>query len=274
MSIRKAWDIRLENLTVGYGDRVVLDNVNVTLPTGKISVILGGSGGGKSTLMRHILGLQRPMGGHIHIGGRNLFGLKSKEFRRLRRQMGVLFQDGALLGSMTLGENVALPLKEHTRLDKETIDIVVRTKLNMVGLEPYVDYFPSQLSGGMRKRAGLVRAIALDPPILICDEPTSGLDPISSAQMDQMLLELKEAFPDITIVVVSHDLESLWTIADFVLVVAEGRVAFQGDAADLKNTDDPYLKQFLGREAGEGHAPDVAGYHDTVERSLTRRFKR
>lgn len=270
MNQRKAWDIRLENLKVGYEDKVVLERVDAVLPGGKISVILGGSGCGKSTLLRHILGLSRPLAGHVYIGGRDFFNQKRKEFRAFRRQMGVLFQDGALLGSMTLGENVALPLKEHTNLSPPIIDIIVRTKLSLVGLEPFVDYYPTQLSGGMRKRAGLARAIATDPPLLLCDEPTSGLDPINSAQMDQLMLELKDAFPHMTTVVVSHDLQSLLAIADFCLVLAEGRVAFQGGLEELRGTKDPYLRQFLDRKAGDRDVPDVASLSEVVRKGRRR----
>ncbi len=214
MTQRQVWDIELKNLTIGYDGHIILDDINAVLPGGKISVILGGSGSGKSTLLKHIIGLQLPMSGEIRIGGRDIFSLRHKEFHDFRRRMGVLFQDGALLGSLTLGQNVALPLREHTKLDDATIDIIVRTKLSLVGLEAFVDYYPNQLSGGMRKRAGLARAIATDPPLLLCDEPTSGLDPINAAQMDQLLLELHEAFPHMTTVAVSHDLESLFATAD------------------------------------------------------------
>jgi len=214
MTQRQVWDIELKNLTIGYDGHIILDDINAVLPGGKISVILGGSGSGKSTLLKHIIGLQLPMSGEIRIGGRDIFSLRHKEFHDFRRRMGVLFQDGALLGSLTLGQNVALPLREHTKLDDATIDIIVRTKLSLVGLEAFVDYYPNQLSGGMRKRAGLARAIATDPPLLLCDEPTSGLDPINAAQMDQLLLELHEAFQHMTPVAVRHDLESLFATAD------------------------------------------------------------
>ena len=249
--MKAAWDIQLENLRLGYGDNVVLDNVNATLPGGRITVILGGSGGGKSTLLRHIIGLARPMHGRILLGGKDIFALSDKEFRKLRRRMGVLFQDGALLGSLSLAENVGLPLREHTSLTAKDIRDLVLHKLSLVGLEKFPDYHPGQLSGGMRKRAGLARALVPDPPILFCDEPTSGLDPINAAQMDALLLAMKKQYPDMTIVVVSHDLASLKTIADHVLVLHNGGVAFNGSPEDLAATDDPYLRRFLGREPEE-----------------------
>ncbi len=166
MRATSGWDIRLDGLTVGYGDHVVLRDVNALLPAGEISMIIGGSGCGKSTLLRHVLGLQRPMAGTLSVGGRDLFALHRRDFRKVRRRMGVLFQDGALLGSLTLGDNVALPLREHTGLPKATIRQIVLHKLALVGLADYADYYPNQLSGGMRKRAGLARAIVMDPPIL------------------------------------------------------------------------------------------------------------
>lgn len=239
-------EIVLQNVTVGYGDRTVLENITTVLPAGKISVILGGSGCGKSTLLRNILGLVSLKSGSIRLGDVDLYGMTDQEAMAMRRRLGVLFQDGALLGSMPLGQNVAMPLREHTALDEGMIEEVVRMKLKLVGLEPFVHYFPRQLSGGMRKRAGLARAMALDPAILLCDEPTSGLDPITSADLDQLILELKATFP-MTIVVVTHDLDSLFTIADFVVVLDKGKMLFQGSLEALKINTDPFIVRFLGR---------------------------
>ncbi len=239
-------EIVLQNVTVGYGDRTVLENITTVLPAGKISVILGGSGCGKSTLLRNILGLVSLKSGTIRLGDVDLYGMTDQEAMAMRRRLGVLFQDGALLGSMPLGQNVAMPLREHTALDEGMIEEVVRMKLKLVGLEPFVHYFPRQLSGGMRKRAGLARAMALDPAILLCDEPTSGLDPITSADLDQLILELKATFP-MTIVVVTHDLDSLFTIADFVVVLDKGKMLFQGSLEALKINTDPFIVRFLGR---------------------------
>jgi phospholipid/cholesterol/gamma-HCH transport system ATP-binding protein len=247
---KQAPEIRMENLTVGYGEKIVLDDINASLPAGKISVILGGSGGGKSTLLKNILGLAAPMSGRINLDGRDMFKQSAEEFRCMRQRMGVLFQDGALLGSMSLGENVALPLREHTDLEEEIIETVVRLKLNLVGLEPFLDYFPSQLSGGMRKRAGLARALALDPSILLCDEPSAGLDPITAAELDQLILDLLATFT-MTIVVVTHDLQSVFSIADHVVFLKMGKVIFEGDLESLTASEDPYIKQFLERESGE-----------------------
>ncbi|QJT11196.1 ABC transporter ATP-binding protein [Oceanidesulfovibrio marinus] len=242
-----SWDITLNDLTLGYGETVVLESVSDVLPAGKTSVILGGSGCGKSTLLKHILGLMKPMKGRILIGGNDLFSLPHSDFRSIRRRMGVLFQDGALLGSLTLAENVALPLKEHTRMKDKEIAEKVHSKLELVGLDEFGGYYPSELSGGMKKRGGLARSIVNDPPLLLCDEPTSGLDPVNAATMDRMLKRMQQRLGS-TMVVVSHDLASLHEIADHVLVLNEGRVAYAGDLAGMESSNDPYLRRFLARE--------------------------
>lgn len=244
---KKLWNIQMRGLRLGYGEKVVLENVEAELPAAKISVILGGSGGGKSTLLRHIIGLSRPMSGQILLGGHDIFALSTAAFRRIRRRMGVLFQDGALLGSLTLGQNVGLPLKEHTNMPDKTIREIVLHKLALVGLADFIDYFPNELSGGMRKRAGLARAVVTDPPILLCDEPTSGLDPINAAQMDELLLSMKRRFPSMTIVSVSHDMASVKAIADHVLVLNNKSVAYNGDLRGLETSSDEYLRHFLQR---------------------------
>lgn len=246
----QGWDICFKNLSVGYGGRAVLSDINATLPAGRISVILGGSGCGKSTLLRHIVGLAYPISGNILIGEHNLFSLSDKDFRRLRKRMGVLFQDGALLGSLTLAQNVVLPLSEHLRLSRTLLREASIRVLRMVGLEDFADFYPNELSGGMRKRAGLARAIIADPALLLCDEPTSGLDPITASRMDDLLLAMHKRYPDMTIVTVSHDLASLDKIADYVLVLGEGRALFAGTLRELKENGDKYLRQFLDRQSG------------------------
>lgn len=250
MAFMRAWDIQFKNLALGYGNHVVLSDLNATLPAGKISVILGGSGGGKSTILRHIAGLQKPISGEILIGGKNIFKLSAKDFRRIRRRMGVLFQDGALLGALTLAENVTLPLSQHLRLSKALLRQAALRVLGMVGLADFPNFYPNELSGGMRKRAGLARAIIAEPLLLLCDEPTSGLDPITAARMDELLLSLHKNYPEMTLVVVSHDLASLKRIADYVMVLRAGRACFLGTAEELEKSDDPYLAQFLAREPG------------------------
>ena len=250
----KDFTIKLEELTVGYGGKAVLSNVDVVLPQGEITVILGGSGCGKSTLLRHMLYLNKPISGEIYVGGQALSTLSGNDFRRMRQRMGVLFQDGALLGSLTLGENVALPLREHTRLKNDAVLERVKAKLGLVGLADFMDYYPNELSGGMRKRAGLARAMIMDPSILFCDEPTSGLDPVNAAELDHLLLEVRDSF-NMTMVVVSHDLQSLEVIADHVVVLGEGKCLFEGSLEELQGCDDAYLKQFLGREAVQRDTP-------------------
>ncbi len=251
------YDITLKNLAIGYGGVPIVQNINVRLPAGKISVILGGSGCGKSTLLKHLLKLHPPLAGEIHIGGRNIVNMSATEWTCLKLQLGLLFQDGALLGSLTLGQNVALPLQEHTLLSKQTIWDMVLAKLSLVGLAQYAHLYPNQLSGGMRKRGGLARAMIMDPGILFCDEPTSGLDPINSAELDQLLLELNTRF-GMTLVVVSHDLASMRTLADHVVVLGESRVLFHGSLDELESSSDPYLRRFLDRAAEKRSTPRLS----------------
>ncbi len=247
-----AWDITLDRLRAGYGDRVVLDDVSAEFPAGAISMVLGESGCGKSTLLRHIIGLARPMEGRILYGGQDFFSLPPAYFRRVRRRFGVLFQDGALLGSLTLAENVALPLSEHTRLKPHVVREAALRTLSLVGLDSFADYYPHELSGGMRKRGGLARAIVTEPPVLFCDEPTSGLDPINAAQMDQLLLDMKARYPQMTLVVVTHDLSSVRRIADHVIMIREGKVGFSGTVAALEASQDSYLRSFMDRVPNRG----------------------
>ena len=257
-SVAELWDIGLHDLAIGYSlDKPVLSNLNATLPAGKITMILGESGCGKSTLLRHLLGLMRPLAGAVTMGGRDIFQLKPKEFRRLRRRMGALFQDGALLGAFTLFENVALPLREHTRLSPATIADIVNHKLDLVGLADAGERYPNQLSGGMRKRAGLARALVMNPPILLCDEPTSGLDPINAAQMDKLLLDTAGYFQGMTTVVVSHDLSSIERIADYMILLHSGGIAFSGSRKDFLASDDLYVKRFLNSETAGTDRPPV-----------------
>lgn len=264
-----SWDIRLENLSVGYGERVVLEQVNAVIPAGRITVVLGESGCGKSTLLRHIIGLDRPMKGRILHGGHDLFALPSSQFRKVRRRFGVLFQDGALLGSLTLAENVALPLVEHTDLSKARVHNAAQRCLGLVGLEDFGSYFPGELSGGMKKRGGLARAIVTEPPVLFCDEPTSGLDPINASQMDQLLLNMKAQYPQMTLVVVTHDMASVVSIAEHVLVLRQGRLLFSGSVQELETSEDPYLRRFMDRTAqAESEQRTLQGVHPEVRAAL------
>jgi len=239
-----SWDIVLEHATLGYGDTVVLEDVNLTLSAGKITLVLGESGCGKSTLLRHIVGLNRPLSGHIFYGGRDIFSLPAPQFRRVRRRFGMLFQDGALLGALTLLDNVALPLTEHTRLPKDVTSAAALRALRLVGLADFANYYPAELSGGMKKRGGLARAIVTEPPVLFCDEPTSGLDPINAAQMDRLLLTMKAQYPAMTMVLVSHDLATVTHIAEYVIILRERGIAFTGTPEELVASTDSYIQSF------------------------------
>lgn len=240
--------IEVRDLRVAYGDREILHGVSFNVLAGETMVILGGSGSGKSTLLRTLAGLEQPSGGEVLIRGKNLQTLSREGWHELRTRMGISFQNGALFGSMTVGENVALPLSEHTKLDQSTIGIMVRLKLEEVGLSGYENYYPAQLSGGMKKRAAVARAMAMDPEILLFDEPSAGLDPIIAAGIDELLLKLKQAFK-ITIVVVTHELASAFLIADRMILVDKGNVVAIGTPDEMKASTHPRVRQFLDRIA-------------------------
>src|SRR5881396_490375 len=199
--------VSLRDLRVSYGDHEILHGIDLDVMRGETLVILGGSGSGKSTLLRALVGLEKPSSGEIWIKGKNIAAISEEEMEEIRKKIGMSFQGGALFGSMTVGENVALPLREHTKLEDSTIEIMLRLKLEQVGLEGFEYYMPSQLSGGMKKRAAVARAMAMDPEILFFDEPSAGLDPIIAAGIDQLILSLKKAYA-ISMVVVTHELAS------------------------------------------------------------------
>src|ERR1700704_972248 len=215
--------ISLRNLRVSYGDREILHGINFDVMRGETLVILGGSGSGKSTLLRTLVGLERPSSGEIWLKGKNIAAVSSDEMDDIRKKVGMSFQGGALFGSMSVGENVALPLREHTKLEDSTIEIILRLKLDQVGLAGFENYMPSQLSGGMKKRAAVARAMAMDPEILFFDEPSAGLDPIIAAGVDQLILDLKKTF-QMTIVVVTQELGSAFLIADRMVLIDKGNV--------------------------------------------------
>jgi phospholipid/cholesterol/gamma-HCH transport system ATP-binding protein len=252
--------ISVRDLRVRYGTREILHGVNFEVPAGETMVIMGGSGSGKSTLLRTLVGLERPSSGEIWIRGRNFAALDTQERDELRKKMGMSFQSGALFGSMTVGENVALPLKEHTQLDDSTIEIVVRLKLDQVGLSGFENYMPAQLSGGMKKRAAIARALAMDPEILFFDEPSAGLDPIIAAGLDELILKLKKAFR-ITILVVTHELASAFLIADRMILVDKGYVVANGTPGQLRADTNPRVRQFLDRVP----EPEVAAEIDYLQ---------
>ena len=242
--------IQIKDLTVAYGTKTILNGISLDIFPGETLVILGRSGCGKSTLLRHVIGLSKPKSGQILVKGKDITRLSEDDLIPIRRRMGVLFQSAALFNSMTVGENVTLPLKEHTRLEASTMRIMVRMKLEQVGLSGFEDFMPAQLSGGMKKRAGLARAIAMDPELLFCDEPSAGLDPIVAVGIDNLLIKLKKAF-NMTMVVVTHELESVELIADRVAMVHDGKIIACGSLSAVKKSSDPLVQQFFQRQADD-----------------------
>lgn len=243
--------IRVDNLTVAYGETVILEDVSFEVNRAEIFIILGGSGCGKSTLMKQMIGLHTPVSGHVHIDGQGISTARGEEKLAILRKIGVMYQSGALFGSMTLLENVRLPLEEFTALPSPAMDLIAHMKLKLVGLGEFGNLMPAELSGGMRKRAAIARAMALDPQILFLDELSAGLDPITSAEMDRLVLDLARNL-GITFVIITHELPSIYTIADRVIMLdkaARGIVA-AGRPRDLKNhSDKPWVRRFFNREA-------------------------
>jgi len=239
--------LHVTDLTAGYNETPVLHQVTFSVRPGEIRVILGGSGCGKTTLLKNIIGLEKPYGGQVELLGRDIHLLDTDERNRHFQRVGVLFQNGALLGSLTVEENVALPLRLHTTLPETIITEMVRMKLGLVNLEHAVHLFPSELSGGMKKRAALARAMIMDPEVLFCDEPSAGLDPLTGAELDALILKIRQLF-SMTIIVVTHELMSIRTIADKVLMLAHGGVAFDGPLLEAQESDNPDIQQFFLRK--------------------------
>ncbi|MFA6567983.1 MAG: ATP-binding cassette domain-containing protein [Victivallales bacterium] len=252
--ISKTPVLEIRNLTVGYGDFVVLEKLNFTVYEGEIFVILGGSGCGKSTVLKHIIGLDEPISGDIIISGASMVNSSEQVKVDLSRKFGVLYQSGALFSSLTLEENVALPLKEFTELSPDMISSVAKLKLSLVGLEGFEHFLPSEISGGMKKRAGLARALALDPKILFFDEPSAGLDPISSAELDKLILDLRENL-GCTMVIVTHELDSIFSVADRVIILDKEKrgIVEEGDPRKLReNSPNEWVRKFLNRSNMRG----------------------
>jgi len=239
--------VEVRHLTAGYEGRVVIEDVSFTVHRGEILALIGGSGCGKSTVIRTLVGLLRPMGGEVRVFGVDPHALEDTDRVPFLRRIGMLFQNGALLGSMTVGDNVALPFREHTALPEPVIQRIVESKLAMVGLPHAAPLLPSELSGGMRKRASLSRAMAMDPDLLLCDEPSAGLDPIVAAGIDVTLRHLQHSLGT-TMLVVTHELASVALIADRVVMLDQGRVLAQGTVPEMKSSSDPRVRDFFARK--------------------------
>jgi phospholipid/cholesterol/gamma-HCH transport system ATP-binding protein len=243
--------IQVRDLVATYGEETILEGVSFDVYEGEIFVVLGGSGCGKSTLLKHLVRLMRPHSGQVLIDGDDIFDCDDEEFRTILKKIGILYQSSALLGSMTLAENIALPIREHTDLPESSLKTLVKMKLKLVHLDGYENYLPSEISGGMKKRAGLARAMALNPKILFFDEPSAGLDPVTSAEIDNLILHINRSLGT-TMVIVTHELPSIFTVANRVIMLdrrTKGIVA-EGDPRYLRDqSQDPLVRQFFNRLA-------------------------
>ena len=243
--------IQLSNVCKSFGTQLVLDNLNLTVEPNRITVIIGESGGGKSVLLKHIIGLIRPDSGSVYIDNVEISALNDRKLNEVRKNFGMLFQEAALFDSMTVGENVAFPIREHTQLSKEEINVIVKKKLRQVGLKKVVQKMPSELSGGMRKRVGLARAIALDPKIILFDEPTTGLDPIRRDDIDRLIVKTQQ-HTNATFLIISHDIDSTFKIAHNVAMLYDGKIIEYGSPEIIKTSKNPAVKNFIeGKSSSE-----------------------
>ncbi len=259
--------ISVRDLVVEYDGRRVLNGLNLDIEHGETMVLLGGSGSGKSTLLRQIIGLESPKSGSVHVKGMDITRCSKSELKKIHRSIGVAFQSAALFNSLTVEDNVALPLREHTRLAPSIIDLVVWMKLAAVGLAEFGKLLPNELSGGMKKRAAVARALALGPEILVLDEPSAGLDPIVAAELDELILLLKEAL-QMTVIVVTHELPSAFRIADRIAMLYQGSFSSVGTKDELKASQNPRVRQFLDRiPENIANAPAVAAYFEKYMQS-------
>lgn len=246
--------LRVENLSVRYKNERILDDISFSVNSGEIFIVMGGSGSGKSTLLRHMIGLENPASGRIFIDDTDITTTDEATFMALLKKIGVLFQNSALIGSMTIGENIALPIRERLRIESRLIPVIVRMKLSMVGLECYEQHLPSEISGGMKKRAGLARALALSPQILFLDEPTSGLDPVTAAGIDELILHINKTL-NATIVIVTHDLDSIFAVGDRAIMLdkATKKIIAQGEPRLMKNDhENMAVRNFFRRRNASG----------------------
>lgn len=242
--------VEVDGLVVRYGDREILHGISMDVRRGEIMVIMGGSGSGKSTLLRHMLHLEHPTAGQIRLLGQDICHMNDMEWAEFSRNIGVAFQSGALFSSLSVGDNVMLPLRERANLDPSTMEIMMRLKLEVVSLSGFEHLMPSELSGGMVKRAAFARAIIMDPELLFCDEPSAGLDPVVAASLDELLLQLRDAL-GMTIVVVTHELDSAFRIADRITVLDEGRLLVSGSVEEVRSSRDPRVQDLLQRRFEE-----------------------
>jgi phospholipid/cholesterol/gamma-HCH transport system ATP-binding protein len=245
--------IRVRDIHKSYDGREILKGISFDVRKGETLIIMGGSGHGKSTMLRLMIGAEKPDSGTIELFGRDITSLREEELYPIKKRFGVLFQSGALYNSMTVGENIALPLREHTDLDDKIVDIIIKLKLELVGLRDFEHLVPSQLSGGMKKRVGLARAIALDPEIIFYDEPGAGLDPVMLAVIDELITGLGDKL-GVASIVVTHEMQSAFRIADRMILMHGGVVLAEGTPDEIKNSDDPVLQQFIHGKA-EGPIP-------------------